>query len=54
LRFRSAGLVGLNYEISYCTAELEVRAAELLAQLGIKPETSAKDGVSPTELAATV
>lgn len=44
----------LNCEISDRSAELEVRAAELLAQVGIKPATNAKDGISPTELAATV
>ena len=44
----------LNSEIADRTADLEIRAGELLAQLGIKPATNAKDGISPTEVAATV
>ena len=44
----------LNFEVSDRAAELEVRAAELLAQLGIEPAINAKDGIAPTELAATV
>jgi hypothetical protein len=44
----------LNSEISDRAADLEIRAGELLAQLGIKPATNAKDGISPTEVAATV
>jgi hypothetical protein len=36
------------------TAELESRAAELLAQLGVEPSADPKFGIAPKELATTI
>jgi hypothetical protein len=44
----------LNSEISDRTADLEIRAGELLTQLGMEPARNAKDGISPAEVAATL